>query len=145
MSLSTLQLKFFQTTGPSPDHYSCGMAQPVGEDEAAERGRTEQERMLLLRTTLRERREELGLKQEEVGARMGSEKSDISRWETGAAEPRISSLFRHLDALETTLGDLADRMGESGAEKKLTDVLASALRLARDQEQGGPSLPPESE
>lgn len=115
------------------------MAQSSGSAEK------EAERKRLLAETLRQRRIELGLKQEEVGARMGSEKSDVSRWETGASEPRISSLFRHLDALETTLGDLADRMGESGAEKKLTDVLSAALQLARDQEQGGSPPPPESD
>ncbi len=55
---------------------------------------------------LRRRRKELGLSQEELGARAGIQMADISRYESGSRDPRLSTLARLAEALELSIGDL---------------------------------------
>ncbi len=54
----------------------------------------------------RRRRKELGLSQEELGARAGIQMADISRYESGSRDPRLSTLARLAEALELSIGDL---------------------------------------
>jgi transcriptional regulator with XRE-family HTH domain len=47
---------------------------------------------------IRSARQKAGLSQTELAARLGSKQSVVSRWETGADEPRLSTLERVLRA-----------------------------------------------
>jgi transcriptional regulator with XRE-family HTH domain len=55
---------------------------------------------------LRRRRKELGLSQEQVGARANIQMADISRYESGSRDPRISTVARLAEALELSIADL---------------------------------------
>jgi transcriptional regulator with XRE-family HTH domain len=55
---------------------------------------------------LRRRRKELGLSQEQLGARANIQMADISRYESGRRDPRISTVARLAVALETPIADL---------------------------------------
>lgn len=55
---------------------------------------------------LRRRRKELGLSQEQLGARADIQMADISRYEGGNRDPRISTVARLAKALETPIGEL---------------------------------------
>ncbi|HEX2161408.1 MAG TPA: helix-turn-helix transcriptional regulator [Thermoleophilaceae bacterium] len=55
---------------------------------------------------LRRRRKELGLSQEQLGARADIQMADISRYESGSRDPRITTVARLADALEVSIGDL---------------------------------------
>ena len=57
---------------------------------------------------LRRRRKELGLSQEQLGARANIQMADISRYETGSRDPRISTIARLAAALDVSIADLLD-------------------------------------
>jgi transcriptional regulator with XRE-family HTH domain len=55
---------------------------------------------------LRQRRKQLGLSQEQLGARADIQMADISRYESGSRDPRISTVARLAIALEIPIADL---------------------------------------
>ncbi len=55
---------------------------------------------------LRRRRKELGLSQEQLGARANIQMADISRYESGGRDPRISTVARLAEALDMPIADL---------------------------------------
>ena len=55
---------------------------------------------------LRRRRKELGLSQEQLGTRANIQMADISRYENGGRDPRVSTVARLADALEIPLASL---------------------------------------
>lgn len=55
---------------------------------------------------LRRRRKELGLSQEQLGARANIQMADISRYESAGRDPRISTVARLAVALEVPIADL---------------------------------------
>jgi len=57
-------------------------------------------------TNLRRRRKELGLSQEQLGTRANIQMADISRYENGGRDPRVSTVARLADALEIPLASL---------------------------------------
>ena len=61
---------------------------------------------------LRLRRKALGLSQEQLGARANIQMADISRYESGNRDPRISTVARLAEALETPIGDLLADTGD---------------------------------
>ncbi len=63
------------------------------------------------------RREELGLTQTVVAARMGTSQSAVARLEAGAADVRLSTLERYAAALDTQL-----RYGLAGTTEAGKDV-----------------------
>ena len=64
--------------------------------------RMSQDRGRLMRE-LAQRRQEAGLSQTEIAARMGTSQSAVARLETGAADVRASTLERYAAALGTEL------------------------------------------
>jgi transcriptional regulator with XRE-family HTH domain len=62
-----------------------------------------------LNQTLRSRRKELGLTQEELGQRAGVAAKHVSRIENGTHEPKVSTLFALVSALGLELA-----LGETG-------------------------------
>lgn len=76
---------------------------------------------------MRERRQELGLKQREVAERIPgkTESKDVSRWESGHHLPQSDTLGRIADALETTIADLrAGPLAERPEKGPTPDPLA---------------------
>jgi transcriptional regulator with XRE-family HTH domain len=63
-------------------------------------------------TNLRRRRKELGLSQEQLGARANIQMADISRYESGSRDPRISTVARLADALDASIGELLADTGD---------------------------------
>lgn len=61
---------------------------------------------------LRRRRKELGLSQEQLGARANIQMADISRYESGSRDPRISTVERLAEALELSISDLLADSGD---------------------------------
>jgi ribosome-binding protein aMBF1 (putative translation factor) len=61
---------------------------------------------------LRRRRKELGLSQEQLGARANIQMADISRYESGSRDPRISTIARLAEALDTPIADLLAGPGD---------------------------------
>ena len=55
---------------------------------------------------LRRRRKELGLSQEQLGARANIQMADISRYESGSRDPRISTVARLAAALDIPIAEL---------------------------------------
>jgi transcriptional regulator with XRE-family HTH domain len=55
---------------------------------------------------LRRRRKELGLSQEQLGTRANIQMADISRYESGSRDPRITTVARLAQALEVPIADL---------------------------------------
>ena len=55
---------------------------------------------------IRERRLELGLSQEKLGGKIGSDQSVVSYWESGRTEPKVFTAILLAKALETTVEDL---------------------------------------
>lgn len=55
---------------------------------------------------LRRRRKELGLSQEQLGARANIQMADISRYESGSRDPRITTIARLAQALEVPIAEL---------------------------------------
>lgn len=64
--------------------------------------------LVFFAANLRRRRKELGLSQEQLGARANIQMADISRYETGSRDPRITTVGRLAEALETPIGDLLE-------------------------------------
>ena len=50
---------------------------------------------------IKARREELGLSQDQLADRLGTNRNDVSKYETGKYEMGISALFQYAEALET--------------------------------------------
>jgi transcriptional regulator with XRE-family HTH domain len=73
---------------------------------AAERGRLVRE--------LAEQRQEAGLSQTEVAARMGTSQSAVARLESGTADVRASTLERYAAAVGGQITWKLDRSGEPG-------------------------------
>lgn len=107
---------------------------------------------------IRERREELGLKQRELAERLPgkTEGKDVSRWENGRHRPSPNTLAEIAKVLETTVGDLhagpvksreapkdRDLLGAFNGTDPLTeireqlarieDVVSETRRLVRDR------------
>jgi transcriptional regulator with XRE-family HTH domain len=61
---------------------------------------------------LRLRRKELGLSQEQLGARANIQMADISRYESGSRDPRISTVARLAVALDMPVAELLADAGE---------------------------------
>jgi transcriptional regulator with XRE-family HTH domain len=57
---------------------------------------------------LRSRRKELGLSQEQLGARADIQMADISRYESGSRDPRVTTVARLAAALEVSIGELLE-------------------------------------
>lgn len=55
---------------------------------------------------LRRLRRQAGISQEELGARAGIQMADISRYEGGRRDPRITTVARLATALDVPLSDL---------------------------------------
>jgi transcriptional regulator with XRE-family HTH domain len=55
---------------------------------------------------LRRRRKELGLSQEQLGTRANIQMADISRYESGSRDPRITTVARLAQALEVPIAEL---------------------------------------
>jgi transcriptional regulator with XRE-family HTH domain len=55
---------------------------------------------------LRRRRKELGLSQEQLGARANIQMADISRYESASRDPRLSTVARLAEALEVPIANL---------------------------------------
>ena len=61
---------------------------------------------------LRRRRKELGLSQEQLGTRANIQMADISRYENGGRDPRISTVARLAAALDVPVALLLADAGE---------------------------------
>lgn len=57
---------------------------------------------------LRRRRKELGLSQEQLGARADIQMADISRYESGSRDPRVTTIARLAQALDVSISELLD-------------------------------------
>jgi transcriptional regulator with XRE-family HTH domain len=57
---------------------------------------------------LRRLRTERGITQEELGSRAGIQMADISRYETGNRDPRVTTLARLADALGISIAELLE-------------------------------------
>ena len=62
---------------------------------------------------IRERREALGMTQEELAKKAGISRPFLSTVETGAAVPTVAKAVDIAEALETTVDELFTRKGES--------------------------------
>ena len=60
---------------------------------------------------LRRRRKELGLSQEQLGARANIQMADISRYESGSRDPRITTVARLALALDVPIAELLEGSG----------------------------------
>lgn len=72
-----------------------------------------------------ERREALGLSQEQLAERIGVRAQTVSRWERGANLGRIGNLDRVAEALEITMSDLMadlEPTNGNGQQEKSTDA-----------------------
>lgn len=67
--------------------------------------------LVSLAANLRRRRKELGLSQEQLGARANIQMADISRYENGSRDPRISTIARLAQALDVPIADLLEGSG----------------------------------
>ena len=61
---------------------------------------------------VRERRNELGLSQEDLAERCGFDRKSISRVETGAFSPSLDRVWRLADGLDLPISDLVAEIGE---------------------------------
>lgn len=61
---------------------------------------------------LRRRRKELGLSQEQLGTRANIQMADISRYESGSRDPRITTVARLAQALEVPIAELLGGTGK---------------------------------
>jgi transcriptional regulator with XRE-family HTH domain len=87
---------------------------------------------------IRSARREAGLSQSELAKRVGSKQSVVSRWETGADEPRLSTLVRVLGACGLSLSLMVeeqDSVDRSQIRQQLAQTpdqrLASVVNLSR--------------
>jgi transcriptional regulator with XRE-family HTH domain len=60
---------------------------------------------------LRRRRKELGLSQEQLGARANIQMADISRYESGSRDPRVTTIARLAQALDVPIAELLEDVG----------------------------------
>ena len=60
---------------------------------------------------LRRRRKELGLSQEQLGARANIQMADISRYESGTRDPRVTTIARLAEALDVPIAELLEGSG----------------------------------
>ncbi|MGH8957464.1 MAG: helix-turn-helix domain-containing protein [Acidimicrobiia bacterium] len=72
---------------------------------------------------IRSSRQEVGLSQMDLAERVGSKQSVVSRWETGADEPRLSTLVRVLGACGLSLSLAVDQQ-ESVDRSQIRQQLA---------------------
>ncbi len=80
---------------------------------------------------IRARREELGLSQDDLADRMGTNRVAVSRHENGINEMSICTLCQYADALETTIQQLSpDRFREPGMIGSIFSTLSEASRQA---------------
>jgi transcriptional regulator with XRE-family HTH domain len=70
------------------------------------------ERRVSFGVVVRERRNELGLSQEELAERCGFDRKSISRVETGAFSPSLDRVWRLADGLDLPISDLFAELGE---------------------------------
>ncbi len=57
---------------------------------------------------LRRLRTERGITQEQLGAQAAIQMADISRYETGSRDPRITTVARLADALDVSIAELLE-------------------------------------
>jgi transcriptional regulator with XRE-family HTH domain len=69
--------------------------------------------LISLGDNLRRLRHEAGLTQEELGSRAGVQMADVSRYESGNRDPRISTVARLAAALEVPIAELLKPTGDS--------------------------------
>jgi transcriptional regulator with XRE-family HTH domain len=60
---------------------------------------------------LRRLRKEAGMSQEQLGAHAGIQMADISRYEAGSRDPRITTVARLATALDVPISDLLRDVG----------------------------------
>lgn len=72
---------------------------------------------------IRSARQQVGLSQADLAERVGSKQSVVSRWETGADEPRLSTLVRVLGACGLSLSLVVDQQ-ESVDRSQIRQQLA---------------------
>lgn len=58
---------------------------------------------------IRELREEKGLTQKELGAKLGVAQAAVAQWESGKSTPTLPNMVRVADALGVTLDQLMGR------------------------------------
>jgi HTH-type transcriptional regulator/antitoxin HipB len=76
-----------------------------------------------LAEAVRQRREELGWSQEELGRRAGMPQSSVARFEHGGTQPTLPTLERLADALGLVLKvRMESPEAEAGAERDLSPV-----------------------
>lgn len=68
--------------------------------------------LVFFAANLRRRRKELGLSQEQLGTRANIQMADISRYENGGRDPRISTVARLAAALDVPIAALLADAGE---------------------------------
>jgi len=72
---------------------------------------------------LGDRREKLGLTQEEVAQRLGITQGNYSRWERDLTEPRDAESFVNLsEFLKTSLKGVAELVAETVLQRVLTEL-----------------------
>jgi transcriptional regulator with XRE-family HTH domain len=67
--------------------------------------------LVFFASNLRRRRKELGLSQEQLGARANIQMADISRYESGSRDPRITTIARLAQALDVPIAYLLECSG----------------------------------
>lgn len=67
--------------------------------------------LVFFASNLRRRRKELGLSQEQLGARANIQMADISRYESGSRDPRITTIARLAQALDVPIAYLLEGSG----------------------------------
>jgi len=80
-------------------------------------------REVTLGQALRARRDELGLRQDQVADRLGTSQGNLSRWERDLTEPREIQTYRVVaDFLEISTPQLASLIAESARQRVLKDL-----------------------
>ena len=82
---------------------------------------------------IRERRQALGLSQDQLADRLGSKRNDVSRYENAMHEMGICAFFQYCDALETTPLALCP-------ERYMTDRTARLIRLFGELDGSGQDI-----
>lgn len=82
---------------------------------------------------IRERRQELGLSQDELADRIGTSRNYISRHENGKNDMSISTLFQYAAALETDPTVLCpDRFKQEAIPEMLMPVMKALSHLSEE-------------
>jgi transcriptional regulator with XRE-family HTH domain len=94
-------------------------------------------RLVSLGRAIRQLRRDRGLSQSTLAERSGLHPNHISQIERGTKDPRITTLFRLLSALETSAADLAgvmaaDERGARQSDRELAPSQAVGSRNTRD-------------